>query len=411
MRSLIASILVASALLSTACVGPAPETSGTTGEQQEAGSIGTFTSGAAGFDTHSFYLDTGKEVVVFDAQFTPELAKELIAEIRSKTSSPIKYVVVTHPNPDKFNGASELQKIGAEVVASKATAAAIPAVHAYKKHYFVNIAKMFTEESYPAEPKVDITFEGDFDLPLEAGEVKLHQLAASGVSSTQTVAWVPAQKALFVGDLVHHGAHAWLEGGVVDGEVKPDLASWKQALGELSDYEDATVFGGRGESADLEHAVEEQIVYLETMEELVTDYVAGLGDAKSELSTDEAGEHYKKITIEGKPVTGIRFYKSSRMDIWFASEELAEKVALVLHPEDIDGEHHCWTVIPKHPNYLKCPLCGKLRRNGAKTVEALLFAQYRLQVKPSGYCVLPKEYRTPENEEITRRRYQFWHGN
>ena len=40
MRSLIASILVASALLSTACVGPAPETSETTGEHREAGSIG-----------------------------------------------------------------------------------------------------------------------------------------------------------------------------------------------------------------------------------------------------------------------------------------------------------------------------------------------------------------------------------
>lgn len=296
MRSLIATILVASAVLSTACVGRAPESQETSGDvQQQNGTLGTFTSGAAGFDTHSFYLDTGKEVVVFDAQFTPDLAKELIAEIQKKTASPIKYVVVTHPNPDKFNGAPEFQKIGAKVVASEATAAAIPAVHAYKKYYFVNIAKTFTEESYPAEAKVDVTFAGDLELPLEAGKVELHQLAASGVSTTQTVAWIPAQKALVVGDLVHHGAHAWLEGGIVDGKATPDLASWKKALGELSEYEGATVLGGRGESAPVGEAVKAQIEYLDGMEKLVKEYVDGLGDAKPELATEKAGEHYKKI--------------------------------------------------------------------------------------------------------------------
>ena len=31
-------------------------------------SLATFTSDAAGFDTHSYWLDTGSEVVVFDAQ-------------------------------------------------------------------------------------------------------------------------------------------------------------------------------------------------------------------------------------------------------------------------------------------------------------------------------------------------------
>jgi glyoxylase-like metal-dependent hydrolase (beta-lactamase superfamily II) len=296
MRSLIASFLVALALAPAACVGSAPETSGTTGSEQEsAGSIGTFTSGAEGFDTHSFYYDTGKEVVVFDAQFTPDLAKQLIAHIQKETRSPITYLVITHPNPDKFNGAPEFQKIGAKVVASKATAAAIPAVHAYKKYYFVNVAKAFTEATYPAEATVDVTFEGDHALSLAGGKVELHELASSGVSSTQTVAWVPAKSSLFVGDLVHHEAHAWLEGAIVGGKATPDLAAWKKALGELGAYEGATVLGGRGTVAPVDRAAVDQIAYLEGMEQLVKDYVAGLGDAKAELAGEEAGEHYKKI--------------------------------------------------------------------------------------------------------------------
>jgi glyoxylase-like metal-dependent hydrolase (beta-lactamase superfamily II) len=296
MRSLIASILVASALLTAACTGQAPETTETGDTQEDTGTLGTFTSDAAGFDTHSFYYDTGKEVVVFDAQFTPALANKFIAEIQQKTDSPIKYLVVTHPNPDKFNGAPEFQKIGAKVVASKATAAAIPDVHAYKKYYFVNIAKQFTDETYPAQATVDITFEGKLSLSLDAGAVELSELTSAGVSSTQTVAYVPAQKALFVGDLVHHEAHAWLEGGIVAGKPKPDLAAWNKALDELVAFKGATVFGGRGESARVEDAVAEQKVYLAAMEEIVSDYVEGLGPAKEELSGEKAGEHYKKIT-------------------------------------------------------------------------------------------------------------------
>jgi glyoxylase-like metal-dependent hydrolase (beta-lactamase superfamily II) len=259
-------------------------------------SLITFTSDAAGFDTHSFWLDTGREVVVFDAQFTAELAGKLIAEIRSKTPNPIRFVVVSHPNPDKFNGAAAFQAIGAKVVASERTAKAMPGVHAYKKYYFVNLAKMFTDATYPAEPRVDVTFNGDFDLPLE-GDVKvtLHELLHAGVSTTQTVAWIPALRALVVGDLVHHKAHAWLEGGIVDGKPVPDLASWKLALDELSAYHDAVVYGGRGEPAPVADAVQAERAYLDAMNVIVTKYVAGLGAAKAELSGPKAGEHYKQI--------------------------------------------------------------------------------------------------------------------
>lgn len=295
MRRIIA-LAAAVAALSLAC--SAPETAPSPPVVvSHAAALGTFTSDTAGFDTHSFYWDTGREVVVFDAQFTEQLAEKLIAEIKAKTSSPITYVVVTHPNPDKFNGVRPFQALGAKVVASESTAAAIPGVHAYKQYYFVNVTKQFTAETYPREAKVDVTFEGDYTLPLEDGaEVRLHELKAAGVSTTQTVAHIPELKALVVGDLVHVKAHAWLEGGIKDGKPAPDLASWKSALDELSVYDGATVYGGRGASADLAEAVKAEKAYLDGMNALVTKYVEGLGEKKSELAGPEAGTHYKKIT-------------------------------------------------------------------------------------------------------------------
>ncbi len=295
MRRIIA-LAAALAALSLACSAPETDSTPPVVVSQDA-ALGAFTSDAAGFDTHSFYWDTGREVVVFDAQFTEPLAEKLIAEIKAATKSPITYVVVTHPNPDKFNGVRPFQALGAKVVASASTAAAIPEVYAYKKYYFVELTKQIPEEAYPKEAKVDITFQGDYVLPLEGGaEVRLHELTAAGVSTTQTVAHIPALNALIVGDLVHYKAHAWLEGGIKAGKPAPDLESWKRALDELSVYDGAVVYGGRGASADLAEAVKAEKAYLDGMSALVTKYVADLGEKKSELAGPEAAGHYKKIT-------------------------------------------------------------------------------------------------------------------
>lgn len=254
--------------------------------------VGVFQSDAQGFDTQTWWYDTGTEVVVFDAQFTPALAEKAIAAIKASTRSPITTLVVTHPNPDKFNGATAFQAIGAKVIASKATAAAIPGVHAYKRHYFVDFAKTFTAASYPAEAKVDVTFEGSTSLA--GGAIELRELANPGVSSTQTIGVAKGKRALFVGDLVHHRAHAWLEGGIVDGAPKPQIDRWIGALDELRAYSGYTVHGGRGEVGSVEAVVPAAQAYLRGMRDLVKAYVGALPD-RAVLTGSDAGVHWKAL--------------------------------------------------------------------------------------------------------------------
>lgn len=228
--------------------------------------LARFTSDASGFDTATWWYDTGAEVVVFDAQFTPAHAEAVLAAVRAQTASPVRWLVITHPNPDKFNGAPVFQRAGARVITSRATAAAMPAVHAFKKRFFVD-AGMFTEATYPALATVDQTFEGHFELPLSRGRVVLHALPA-GVSSAQVVAEIPAERALVVGDLIHHGVHAWLERGDLDG--------WKATLKELAGFGSWTVHGGRGEPAPVEQAVAAQIAYLDGARDVIANYLTEL---------------------------------------------------------------------------------------------------------------------------------------
>src|SRR6185295_16844164 len=247
------------------------------------GTLGTFTSGDAGFNTNSQWFDTGKEVIVFDAQFDAKDTQALIDQIHSQTRSPIKYVVVTHPNPDKFNGAKAFQAEGAQIVMSRETADALHDVHQYKKDFFIKNMG-YTEETYPKEPTPDLVFDDRLELPPGGDpvgpKVELQELHHHGVSSNQTVAYLPSQQALIVGDLIHHGTHAWLEGGIVNGAPKPTLDDWRQDLAQLAntpEYQGATVYGGRGASAPLDQAVDDQLGYLDGMERLVKGFVAEKG--------------------------------------------------------------------------------------------------------------------------------------
>jgi len=250
-----------------------------------------FESDDAGFHTNTWFVDTGEEVVVVDAQFTPAQAELALDALRAHTDRPVSHVVITHPNPDKFNGASVFADEGARVVASDATVAAMPDVHAYKQAYFEGVGA-FEPGTYPELVEVDTTFSGTLQLALPSGAtLELVELSHPGVARTQTV--VRAGEALIVGDLVATDTHAWLEGGIVDGAPQPALGAWTDALDELAGLGGATVYPGRGAPMDLTDAVSDQIHYLDTMDELVADYVA---DLPEDALATEPDLHWAAIT-------------------------------------------------------------------------------------------------------------------
>ena len=105
--------------------------------EPQKGRIIEFTSDANGFHTKTIFYEGQEEVVAFDAQFTEKHARQAIEHLRKFTKKPISWLIITHPNPDKFNGAKVFQAEGAKVIASDLTKKNMPPVHAYKKYYFM----------------------------------------------------------------------------------------------------------------------------------------------------------------------------------------------------------------------------------------------------------------------------------
>ena len=265
-----------------------------------AAEVHVFTSGSAGFNTNSCWYDDGREVTVIDTQFTPALAEQLVADITRRTTSPITRVIVTHPSPDKFNALSVFHRLGATSIAAKKTAAAIAGVDAYKRYFWTTIAKAFTAETYPVVEPVRQTFSGTLTIRLLSGEtLTLSELAQPGVASNQVVVRVDATGDLIVGDLVAYKTHAWLEGGIVDGQPRPDLMGWKADLAALLTLGSGKIYGGRGPAGPLAAVVAEQTAYLDRADAIVTRYVAALGANSGELRDPAtASAHFAAIQAE-----------------------------------------------------------------------------------------------------------------
>lgn len=266
----------------------------------QAGTLHTFTSDANGFNTHSIWYDDGQEVTVVDAQFTPGHAEQLLADIRKQTKSPITRIVVTHPSPDKFNGLATFHAAGVQSIASKQTAMAIPGVDAYKRYYWVNLAKAFTDATYPKVEAPTTHFSGTYKITLKSREtISLIELPLAGVASTQTVVRIDKTGDLIVGDLVHDKTHAWLEGGIVGGKPAPNLVGWKAGLKQLLSLGKGTVYGGRGQFRNVAQAVPAQIAYLDKVNGIVDAYIATLGARAAELSDSaKQKDHYAALQTQ-----------------------------------------------------------------------------------------------------------------
>ena len=72
------------------------------------------------FISNAGFVVTNEGVVVVDALGSPDLASELLTEIRRITSKPIRYVIATHYHADHIYGLQAFKAAGATIVAHAA---------------------------------------------------------------------------------------------------------------------------------------------------------------------------------------------------------------------------------------------------------------------------------------------------
>ena len=177
-------------------------------------------------------------VMVIDTQATPVMAQDVIRRIREVTDKPIEYVVLSHYHAVRVLGASAYQP--QQIIASRDTYDLIVERGEQDKASEIGrFPRLFQAvESVPAGMTwPTITFSGRMSIWLGKLEVQLIQLGR-GHTKGDTVAWLPAQKILFSGDLVEFDATPYA------GDAY--FSDWPQTLDNIAALQPQALVPGRG---------------------------------------------------------------------------------------------------------------------------------------------------------------------
>ncbi len=186
-------------------------------------------------------------VMVVDTQATPVMAQDVIRHIRTVTSKPIKYVVLSHYHAVRVLGATGYAP--QHIIASRDTYDLIvERGEADKASEIGRFPRLFqaVESVPPGMTWPTITFSGRMSIWLGKLEVQLIQLGR-GHTKGDTVAWLPEQKILFSGDLVEFDATPYA------GDAY--FQDWPQTLDNIAAMQPRALVPGRGAALATPEAV------------------------------------------------------------------------------------------------------------------------------------------------------------
>ena len=188
-------------------------------------------------DPNSGVIIGDDSVMVIDATATPVMAQDLIARIRGVTDKPIKYVTLSHYHAVRVLGASAY---GAQqIIASRPTYELI--VERGQEDWqseYERFPRLFQNaDSVPGLTWPTMVFEKQMTVYMGKLEVQLIQIGP-GHTRGDTIAWLPAERMLFSGDLVEFNA------GIYTGDAQ--LEEWPDTLDKLRALKPKALVPGRG---------------------------------------------------------------------------------------------------------------------------------------------------------------------
>ena len=184
------------------------------------------------------FVDAGDHTVLIDTCSTERRTRALLAAVAGTTSNPVTTLVNTHHHGDHTNG--NYLVAGATVVGHRKTREELLAtgIQTYEG--------IFTGSDWGTLQlrAPDVVF--DDRLTVYAGDVEIQLIHPGNAAHTtnDVLAWLPAQRVLYAGDLVFNGGSPFALMG--------SLAGWRRALDVVRELEPAVILPGHGPACGLD---------------------------------------------------------------------------------------------------------------------------------------------------------------
>jgi len=240
------------------------------------------------------FIVLGRGVLVFDTHFTPEAGRQLMDDIRSVTSKPVRYVVNSHYHPDHTHGNQAFPE--ADIIAVKGTREDIleKDLPSFNRTIRVTTSqiegmrKAASKETDPDRLEVilhQIQTRDDYlgtlsQLKITAPvvvpddymsirdgpkEIRI-QFLGPGHTDSDTILYIPSDRIVFCGDLFFKDAIP----NIQDAEI----LKWMETLKKILQLDADRFVPGHGLVGN-RHDVEIFLNYFENLRDLVEPYVTG----------------------------------------------------------------------------------------------------------------------------------------
>lgn len=187
-------------------------------------------------------------LVCFEARATPVAARRWLSLLRERTDKPVRYLVLSHYHAVRVLGASAFG--AAEIVTHERTRALIAERgQADWDSELARMPRLFEDpSSIPGLTWPTLTFSDRLTIPLGGDRELVLRHCGRGHTAGDIVAWLPAERILFAGDLVE--ARAALYTGDA---FHRDWAT--STLDTVAEFPALALVGGRGPVVRGEDAV------------------------------------------------------------------------------------------------------------------------------------------------------------
>ena len=195
-----------------------------------------------GFRMNMGFVVGRDAVAVIESGYHEPMAREMLAHIAKITKLPVKYVINTNSQPDRFLGNEHFRRQGATIIASAAEAkrmAAMGGMFAQANESALGLKPGGIEIPNPP----DRILEGDGEIDLGGLKLKLRQFGAAHTPGPLVV-HIPQDKVVYAGDILYSKRLP----AVIDGG---NVKSWIEVFDKLRGFGKVTFVPGHGKPAPL----------------------------------------------------------------------------------------------------------------------------------------------------------------
>src|SRR4051794_6912736 len=190
-------------------------------------------------------------VVVIDANF-PWGAKAILTDLKATTSKPVRFVFDTHYHADHSYGNGVFAEAGAMIISSEKTAEDSRIRNTVSWEKDTAVGEQSLKQYSLVHPQ--LTFNDSLTISYGSRRLELIRVGP-GHTRGDGVAWLPAERIVFTGDLCTTRA----ENNLGDPGMSPD--GWLQILDKLAGMNPAIVVPGHGRDGTVD-ALKGQRAYL-----------------------------------------------------------------------------------------------------------------------------------------------------